>query len=97
MTTPSKDDIERQTAARQELSDAQTDLAAAINRMRKATSNYLKCELAVTPLDKRAQYLARTAFDNRAQWSGGAASPTNISEAMMRAEAIVLLQSEIEP
>jgi hypothetical protein len=96
MTTPSKNDIERQNAARQELSDAHTDLAAAINRMRKAANNYLRCELAITPLDQRAKYLAREAFDNRAQWSGGPQNTHNIYESLLRTEAIVLLQSEIQ-
>lgn len=83
-------------AANEELSAAHAALEDATKRIRRAWLATLKARLALMEPDKRAGHLARAAFDNRATWSGGATSATNISETAARSAALELLQSEVK-
>ncbi len=87
---------EELVAANEELVAANEALEDAVRRIRRAWLATLKARLNLIKPDKRAGYLARVAFNNRATWSGGATSATNISETAARSAALELLQSEVK-
>lgn len=94
MSTP-LDQEQALIAANEELIAAHAALDDAVKRIRKAALAHYKANLALMDPARRGPYLARAAFENRATWSGGATSTTNISEAAARSAALELLQSEV--
>jgi len=84
-----------ETEAAEALRAAERAINEAVDALHRATERYLLARLSTfgTVEDAKSE-LINIAYSNRATWSGGPESATNIKEAAMRDAAITLLQNK---